>query len=281
MTDQDIFIENGEPMATACSLDVFDDPNQWFKKGSAHVIPLASLDVILMRKDPPFNNQFLYTTYILEMTEKQGVLVVNKPSSLRDCNEKILLHFPQCCPPHLVSNSPQRLKAFYKHYKDVIFKPLDAMGGSQIFRLEPDENNVNVIIETLTEYGARSIMAQEFIPAIKQGDKRILMIDGKPIPFGLARIPAGDDIRGNLAAGASNEISPLTDHDYWICEQVSPTLKEKGLYFVGLDVIGEFLTEINVTSPTCIKEISLASQINIADQFITMVMEKLAQNAKT
>ena len=281
MTDQDIFIENGQAIGAGCEIDVFDDNQKWFAKGQPQMINLGSLDAILMRKDPPFDNQFLYATHILEMASSQGALVINQPASLRDCNEKIFAtHFSNCCPPHLVTSNPERLKAFHKQYQDVIFKPLDAMGGSQIFRLKPDESNLNVIIETLTKYGTISIMAQAFIPAIKNGDKRILLIDGQPIPFGLARIPAADDIRGNLAAGATNETRALTERDYWICEQVAPTLKTKGLFFVGLDVIGDFLTEINVTSPTCIREISLATNINIAEQFVDKLLEKIADHAK-
>ncbi|CAA0115767.1 Glutathione synthetase [BD1-7 clade bacterium] len=277
MEAKDLFIDQGDPKANASRLKVFRDPQKWFEKSDKDVIDLDSLDVVLMRKDPPFDNEFIYNTYILEAAEQRGTLIVNKPSSLRDCNEKIFAtQFPQCCPPHRVTSSPELLRDFHKQYGDVIFKPLDGMGGSQIFRLKPEDPNVSVIIETLTAYGTQTIMAQEFLPAITEGDKRILIVDGEPMPFGLARIPASGETRGNLAAGGRGEPVALNDRDYWICEQIIPTLNEKGLLFVGLDVIGDHLTEINVTSPTCIREIDNAHELDIAGKLMDAIEKRLA-----
>ena len=271
-----LFIRNGEARAICSPLQVFHDSENWFKREESIDISLSTLDAILMRKDPPFDNEYIYSTYILEAAEKEGVLVVNKPASLRDCNEKIFsTHFPECCPAHLVTANSRLLRAFHTEHKDVIFKPLDGMGGSQIFRLKPEDPNVSVIIETLTHNGTQSIMAQVFIPEITEGDKRVLIVDGEPMPFGLARIPAKGETRGNLAAGGSGVPVPLSDRDYWICEQVIPTLNEKGLIFVGLDIIGDYLTEINVTSPTCIREIDNAHQLNIADKLMHAIEKRI------
>lgn len=214
---------------------------------------------------------------ILEQAERDGAMVVNDPKSLRDCNEKLFAtQFPECCPPVLVTRRADLLKAFHQEHGDVIFKPLDGMGGSSIFRLKADDANVSVIIETLTNMGAEQIMAQKFIPEIKQGDKRILVVNGEPIPFALARIPAAGETRGNLAAGGRGEGRPLTDRDRWICDQVIPSLKEKGLMFVGLDVIGDYLTEINVTSPTCVRELDTQFDLNIAKVLMDAIEARLA-----
>ena len=230
-----------------------------------------------MRKDPPFDNEYIYSTYILEQAERQGTLIVNRCQSLRDCNEKVFAtQFPQCCPPVLVSADNDRLKDFYATHKDVIYKPLDGMGGSAIFRVKPDDANLSVILETLTNYGKTTIMAQRYIPDIVNGDKRILMIDGTPVPYCLARVPLAGELRGNLAAGGQGVAQPLTDHDRWIAEQVGPALREKGLIFVGLDVIGEYLTEINVTSPTCIREIDQAQDLDIGGQLMDSISAHLA-----
>jgi glutathione synthase len=273
---QQLFLQNGEAFAIAHPIKVFHDSKHWFDLGEAKSMALAELDVILMRKDPPFDNEYIYNTYILEAAEKRGVLVVNKPASLRDCNEKVFAtQFPQCCPPHLVTADASLLKAFHKQHGDVIFKPLDGMGGSQIFRLRTDDPNVSVIIETLTQMGRQTIMAQQFIPAIVHGDKRILVVDGEPMPFGLARIPQQGETRGNLAAGGTGVPKPLTERDYWICQQVIPTLREKGLLFVGLDVIGDYLTEINVTSPTCIREIDNEHHLDIAGKLMQAIEKRL------
>ncbi len=277
MTDKDLFIENGEPFAEASEIEVFDNADCWFKKSTPKRLPLSSLSTILMRKDPPFDNEFIYATYILELAEKAGALVANKPSSLRDFNEKIFAtHFPDCCPPHLVTKSQAALKDFYKVHQDVIFKPLDGMGGSRIFRVQPNDPNLSVILETLTAFGEQSIMAQRYIPEISQGDKRLHIVDGKPMPYGLARIPAQGETRGNLAAGATSKVVPATERDLWICEQVIPTLQAKGLLFAGLDLIGDYLTEINVTSPTCVREIDREQDLDIAGQLIEAILSRLS-----
>jgi glutathione synthase len=271
-----LYLDDGIAMAESCSLSVANDLEKWFSLGEPARQALSDFDVILMRKDPPFGNEYIYSTYILEAAEKQGTLIVNKPQSLRDCNEKVFAtQFPQCCTPVLVASSPALLREFYAEHEDVIFKPLDGMGGSSIFRIKPNDPNLSVIIETLTDFGKHQIMAQKFIPEISAGDKRILVIDGKPVDYALARIPAHNETRGNLAAGGSSKGIPLTDRDRWICEQVGPTLKEKGLIFVGLDVIGDYLTEINVTSPTCIRELNTAFDLDIGGDLMECIAAKL------
>lgn len=265
MEQSDLYLNNGEAMGLMRELTVAWDPSHWYDFGAAHDQPLAKLDVILMRKDPPFDNEYIYSTYILEAAEQAGVLVVNKPQSLRDCNEKLFAtQFPQCCPPLVVSNNPAVLKRFHREHGDVILKPLDGMGGASIFRLRHDDPNLSVVIETLTGHGRTPIMAQRFIPEIVNGDKRILLIDGVPVDYCLARIPQGDEFRGNLAAGGRGEARPLSERDRWIAAQVGPALAARGMRFVGLDVIGDWLTEVNVTSPTCIREIDAAYGTNIA-----------------
>ncbi|MDG1819470.1 MAG: glutathione synthase [Porticoccaceae bacterium] len=278
MEQQDLFLENGEPRARLTPLRVFDDPNRWYELGEPRDGALEEMNVLLMRKDPPFDSEFIYSTYILEAAEQRGSLVVNKPQSLRDCNEKVFAtQFPQCTPPLLVSRDQARLKLFLAEHKDVVYKPLDGMGGTSIFRIKEGDQNLNVILETLTEYGQQTIMAQKYLPEITQGDKRILVVDGEVIPFGLARIPTGSDFRGNLAAGGRGVVQPLSERDQWIAEQIAPTLKQRGLIFVGLDVIGDYLTEINVTSPTCIREIDNAEDTRIGDRLIAAIQNRLAQ----
>ncbi|TPV76426.1 glutathione synthase [Klebsiella pneumoniae] len=223
------------------------------------ILPLADLDVILMRKDPPFDTEFIYATYILERAEEKGTLIVNKPQSLRDCNEKLFTAwFSELTPETLVTRNKAQLKAFWEKHGDIIMKPLDGMGGASIFRVKAGDPNLGVIAETLTELGSRYCMAQNYLPAIKDGDKRVLVVDGEPVPYCLARIPQGGETRGNLAAGGRGEARPLTESDWEIARRVGPTLKAKGLIFVGLDIIGDRLTEINVTSPTCVREIEAA-----------------------
>ncbi len=273
---KDLYLENGVAMAEASDLTVADDLSKWFTMQAPLRQELANFDVILMRKDPPFDNEYIYSTYILEAAEKDGVLIVNKPQSLRDCNEKVFATlFPQCCTPVTVTRNASILKEFYAQHEDVIFKPLDGMGGSSIFRIKPGDPNISVIIETLTLHGKQQIMAQKFIPEITAGDKRILMVDGKPVDYALARIPAKNETRGNIAAGGTAKGVALTDRDRWICEQISPSLKEKGLIFVGLDVIGDYLTEINVTSPTCIRELDKAFNLDIAGDLMECIETKL------
>lgn len=276
MEQSDLYQHAGQARARMQELQVFHDPQHWFELGEEQDAPLADLDVILMRKDPPFDMEFVYSTYLLEQAERSGVLVVNRPQSLRDCNEKLFAtQFPQCMPPTLVSRRPDILREFAEAQRDIILKPLDGMGGASIFRHRAGDPNLSVILETLTAHGTQQIMAQGYLPAIKDGDKRILMIDGEPVPYCLARIPAQGETRGNLAAGGRGEARPLTARDREIAAQVGPVLREKGLLFVGLDVIGEHLTEINVTSPTCIREIDSAFDTRIGDRLMDAIASKL------
>lgn len=264
-----LFLEGEVPMATTQPLTVHRNPEHWYDLGDAATLSLTEFDAVLMRKDPPFNMEYIYATYLLERAEQQGTLVVNRCQSLRDCNEKLFAtEFPQCCPPLLVSRNMERLRAFHSEHRDVIFKPLDGMGGSAIFRAQPGDPNVSVILETLTRSGHQTIMAQQYLPAIQEGDKRILMINGEAVPWSLARVPLAGESRGNLAAGGSGRVQPLTERDQWIANHIGPTLRERGLYFVGLDVIGDYLTEINVTSPTCLREIEAESGLDIAGQLL-------------
>ena len=277
MEQSDLSLDQGLARATVRRLSVEDNPESWFEVGSPQDIALSDLDVVLMRKDPPFDMDFIYSTYILEAAQREGTLVVNDPHSLRDCNEKLFAtQFPQCCPPLIVAASAARLKAFHAEHGDVIFKPLDGMGGASIFRVKAGDPNLSVIIETLTDHGRQQIMAQKFLPEIVDGDKRILMVDRVPAEYGLARIPMSGETRGNLAAGGSGVAMPLTDRERWICSQVAPVLREKGLLFVGLDVIGDYLTEINVTSPTCVRELDRAHQLDIAGDLMEAIASKLA-----
>ncbi len=277
MEPTDLSLEQGEPTARMAPLEVFRDPERWYSLGEAQRQALTELDVILMRRDPPFDNEYIYVTYILEAAERQGTLIVNRCHSLRDCNEKVFAtQFPECCPPVLVSGDAAQLKAFHAEHDDVIYKPLDGMGGASIFRVRNDDPNVNVILETLTDFGKRTIMAQRYLPAIKEGDKRILMIEGEPIPYCLARLPSRGETRGNLAAGGTGRAQPLSDRDREIAERVGPSLRERGLIFVGLDVIGDYLTEINVTSPTCIREIDAAFDTDIGGKLMDAITERLS-----
>ncbi|QXI28194.1 glutathione synthase [Pseudomonas vanderleydeniana] len=276
MEQQDLYQDAGVARARMKPLKVFANPEHWFELEAETDAALSDLDVILMRKDPPFDMEFVYSTYLLEQAERAGVLVVNKPQSLRDCNEKLFAtQFPQCTPPTVVSRRADVLREFAAKHGDVILKPLDGMGGTSIFRHRVGDPNLSVILETLTALGSQQIMAQAYLPAIKDGDKRILMVDGEPVPYCLARIPASGETRGNLAAGGRGEARPLTERDRWIAAQVGPTLREKGLLFVGLDVIGEHLTEINVTSPTCIREIDNAFGTHIGGLLMDAIEQKL------
>ena len=275
----DLTVRNGEAMASLRSLTVYDDDTAWYAMGERYDASLSTLDAVLMRKDPPFDMEFFYTTQLLEDAERRGTLIVNRCASLRDCNEKLFAtQFPECCPPLLVSRDPNALKAFHAEHGDVIFKPLDGMGGQSIFRVKENDPNLNVILETLTDNGGVTIMAQQYLPAIKDGDKRVLMINGEAVPFCLARLPMAGENRGNLAAGGSGIVRPLSDRDRWIAEQVGPTLREKGLLFVGLDIIGDYLTEINVTSPTCMREIDRAKNTQIAEQLIACIEQEVSES---
>lgn len=276
LTMADLYLEDGEAKGMASPLQVFRNPDKFYELGSAEPTSLSNFDVILMRKDPPFDNEYVYATYLLERAEQAGALVVNKPQSLRDCNEKLFATtFAECAPPHLVSRSSALLRQFHQTHGDVIFKPLDGMGGTAVFRLKKDDPNVSVIIETLTNNGAQQIMAQKYLPEIKDGDKRILIVNGIPVDYCLARLPAKGETRGNLAAGGTGRAQPLSDRDRWIANQVAPELVRRGLYFVGLDVIGDYLTEVNVTSPTCIREIDTAYGTDIAGLLMDAIEQQL------
>ncbi len=276
MEPQDLYQRSGVARARMRPLKVFNDPEHWFELGDENDAHLGELDVLLMRKDPPFNSEYVYATYLLELAERDGCLVVNRPQSLRDCNEKFFAtQFPELMPPTLVSRRSDILREFAAEHGDVILKPLDEMGGASIFRHREGDPNLSVMIEVLTEHGARQIMAQRYLPAIKDGDKRILMIDGEPVPYCLARIPAPGETRGNLAAGGRGVAQPLTERDREIAWTVGPELRRRGLLFVGLDVIGEHLTEINITSPTCIREIDSAYDTRIAERLMEVIAKKL------
>ncbi|MCW8920350.1 MAG: glutathione synthase [Sedimenticola sp.] len=277
MEQGDLYLENDRSYARTRSLQVEENPLEWFCFLSEDTLPLDELDVILMRKDPPFDMEYIYTTYLLEKAEERGVLIINRPSSLRDCNEKLFTAwFPQCCTPTLVTSNKERILNFIEQQKDVILKPLDGMGGSSIFRSRQGDPNTNVIIETLTNHGHRYAMVQRFVPEISKGDKRILMIDGEPVPYSLARIPKPGETRGNLAAGGTGQGLPLSEQDRWIALQVGPSLRQRGILFAGLDVIGDYLTEINVTSPTCIRELDSQFGLNISAQLMDCIEEKLS-----
>lgn len=272
MEMDDLFLVNDIPSATTRILTVEDEETRWYQFQKSTTLSLFDLDVILMRKDPPFNMEYIYTTYLLELAHNEGTLVVNNPASLRDANEKLFVSwFPQCTTPTLVARKSEHILAFLDEHRDIILKPLDGMGGASIFRVEHADQNTNVIIETLTENGAKHVMVQRFIPEIIHGDKRILLINGEPVPYALARIPKEGEIRGNLAAGGIAKGVELSDRDRWICEQLAPTLKAKGLMFVGIDVIGDYLTEINVTSPTCIRELDSIYNLNIAGDLLNAI----------
>ncbi|MBU9855212.1 glutathione synthase [Rahnella bonaserana] len=272
-----LYLRGGEGRAITKKLSVKQDYDGWYEFGTEQDIALQELDVILMRKDPPFDTEFIYATYILERAEEKGTLIVNKPQSLRDCNEKLFTAwFPELTPDTLVTRDAAQLKAFHKEHTDVILKPLDGMGGASIFRLKPEDANVSVVIETLTEHGSRFCMAQNYLPAIKDGDKRVLVVDGEPVPYCLARIPAQGETRGNLAAGGRGEARPLSESDWAIARTVAPILKQKGLIFVGLDIIGDRLTEINVTSPTCAREIEAAFPISVTGMLMDAIEKRLA-----
>ena len=278
MAQADLFLRDGKAQAHMRRVDVRDDLNDWYTQGETELLALEALDAILMRKDPPFDMQFIHTTYLLELAEAAGILVVNKPQSLRDANEKLYTAwFPQCCPATLVSADMGQLRSFLDEHGDIIIKPLEGMGGASIFRLKQGDPNISVALETLTHHGRHYIMAQRFIAEITSGDKRILMVNGEPMPYALARIPAAGETRGNLAAGGRGEGVALSERDRWIAAQVGPTLVKKGLIFVGLDVIGDYLTEINVTSPTCIRELDAQFGLDIGGALMDCIAQKLKQ----
>ncbi len=264
-------------VASCMTLRVTDDPGHWFDLGSASQLEFGPGHVVLMRTDPPVDANYIHDTQILSMAQRQGAMVVNDPQGLRDFNEKLAaLLFPQCCPQTLVSRDTAALKAFVGEHGQAVLKPLDGMGGRSIFRAGSGEPNLNVILETLTDGGHQQAMAQRYLPEIVEGDKRILLVDGEPIDYCLARIPQGDEFRGNLAAGGRGEGRPLSDRDRWIAAQVGPEMKRRGMLFVGLDVIGDYLTEVNVTSPTCIRELDAQFSLNIAGRMFDCIEARLA-----
>ena len=272
----DLSLRGGVSYARTRLLSVDQNYDKWYEFGSEQEIKLADLNVVLMRKDPPFDTEFIYATYILERAEEQGTLIVNKPQSLRDCNEKLYTAwFSEFTPDTLVTRSKEKLRAFWQEHGDIIMKPLDGMGGASIFRVKQDDPNFGVITETLTNHGQFFCMAQNYLPAIKEGDKRVLVVDGEPVPYCLARIPQGGETRGNLAAGGPGEARPLSESDWEIARRVGPTLKAKGLIFVGLDIIGDKLTEVNVTSPTCVREIEAAFPISITGMLMDAIEKRL------
>lgn len=277
-TPQDLYCSEGIPYAKVSGIRIRDrNAEDWVEVTPLGEHPLSAFDIILMRKDPPFDMEYIYATYALELAAKSGVLVANKPQSLRDANEKFFtLNFPQCTPTTLVSRDIGRLRSFWETHQDVIFKPLDGMGGSSVFRVDKKGRNLSVILETLTHNERTTIMAQQYIPDISTtGDKRIFLINGEPVPQALARIPMENELRGNLAAGGMGKVVSITERDRWICQEIAPTLKDKGLYFVGIDVIGQFLTEINVTCPTCIREITQETGLDIAGDYLRYLAMQL------
>ncbi len=275
MEPDSLFLTEKGPYAKVYDVLVKDDPNDWFSLENERITPLEELDLIIMRQDPPFDSSYIYNTYVLDQAETRGVKVVNKPSSLRDCNEKVFAtEFPQCCTPFLVSSDDDLLREFINTHGDTVIKPLDGMGGSSIFRLKKGDSNIGVILETITNHFKTKVMIQRYIKEIKDGDKRILLVDGNHFGAAISRVPAKGELRGNLAVGATAIASSLTEKDIWICEQVAPMLREKELTLVGLDVIGDYLTEINVTSPTCFREYKDLCDIDVADKLLKVLESK-------
>ena len=278
----DMYTDNAEARASSRIVRVMDDQQHWFDIVSEQDIELSSLDTILMRKDPPFDIEYITSTYLLELAEQDGCLVVNSPASLRDNNEKMFIaQFPQCCAPFLVSRNKSRLRQFVEQrhqqaQQDVILKPLDGMGGASIYRVNPQDPNLSVILETVSNEGTRTVMAQQFIPEITEGDKRVLLIDGEAVPYALARVPASGETRGNLAAGGTGVGVELSERDQWICQQIGPVLKKQGILFAGIDIIGDYLTEINITSPTCIRELDKIYSLDIAGDLMRCIESHLS-----
>jgi glutathione synthase len=275
---KDLSLRDGVAAARVRAVKVRDDLKNWFELGDPQIAKLSDVDVILMRKDPPFDMEFIYTTYILERAEQQGVLVVNRPQGLRDMNEKVFTAwFPECCAPTLITRDMPDMHAFLREHSRIVCKPLDGMGGRSIFVVDRGDKNANVIFETLTQHGTRFAIVQRYIPDIvATGDSRVLVIDGEPAPYALARIPSEADNRGNLAAGARGEGRELNERDRWLVSQIGPTLRERGMLFVGLDVIGGYVTEINVTSPTGVRELDKQFGTHLAGLLMDAVEKRLA-----
>ncbi|MFO1467997.1 MAG: glutathione synthase [Steroidobacteraceae bacterium] len=272
-----LYLRDGVAFAKAAPLRVFDDSSRWFERGEIEAVQLGAGDVVLMRKDPPFDTEYVYSTYLLERAQIQGALVVNRPQGLRDMNEKVYTAwFPQCCAPTLITRNMADMAQFLREHGRIVVKPLEGMGGKSIFVLEQGDKNRNVVFETLTDYGRRFAIVQRYLPEIlTQGDCRVILVDGEPVPYALQRMPDAADNRGNLAAGATARSRPLNDRDRWLCSQIGPRLRELGMLFVGLDVIGEFVTEINVTSPTGIRELKKLHGLDIAAMFMDAIEKRL------
>jgi len=276
MEPGDLFARDGRVFAGMQQLEVRDNTTDWFSLTPVGSKPLEELDIILMRRDPPFDMNYIYTTYMLELAENAGTLVINRPQSLRDANEKFFItNFPQCCVPMMISSQSDLIRDFVSKHGHCVVKPLDGMGGESVFQVNNTDMNLNVILETITRHDSRPVMAQKYIDEISQGDKRILMVNGEPVPFALARFAGKGDFRGNLAKGGSSKGVPLSERDRWICSQVGPELKKRGILFSGLDVIGDWLSEVNVTSPTCIRELDEEFGLNIAGQLFDAAEAKL------
>ena len=278
MAQGDVILRDHQVIGFARKLDMLDDAKHWYALEETVATPLTEFDAVLMRKDPPFDMEYVFSTYLLELAEAQGAHILNQPAAIRDYNEKLAIaKFPQFMAPTLVTRQPALIHAFITEHQDVIVKPLDAMGGASVFRVTATDVNLNVIVETMTELGHRTIMAQRFIPEIAQGDKRILIIDGEAVPYALARIPKAGETRGNLAAGGKGVAQPLTPRDREIAATLGPVLKAAGLFLVGLDVIGDYLTEINVTSPTGMQEISAQTGFDVAGMFVDALERKISE----
>jgi len=275
----DLALRDGVAEARTRPLAVRADPHNWFELGAAQHGRLGAFDVVLMRKDPPFDMEYIYATYLLERAELDGALVVNRPRGLRDMNEKVYTAwFADCCAPTLVTRDMAAMDAFADQYGTIVCKPLHGMGGQSVFVLGRGDKNRHVVFESLSDYGRRFAIVQKYLPEIAlSGDARVLLIDGEPAPYALARIPAADDNRGNLAAGAQGVARPLTDRDRWLAGRIGPALREQGMLFVGLDVIGGFVTEINVTSPTGVRELHKQCGLNVEDTLMEAIAERLAR----
>lgn len=279
LTFEDIILNNDKAEGSLRFIKVFNDLDRWFEVLHTVNSPLKLLDVIFMRKDPPFDIEYIMATYILEQAQKEGVLLINNPRSLRDANEKVFTSvFPQCCPPSVLTRSKEVIKKFIDLHQKIVLKPTDKMGGQSIFVISKNDTNTNVIIEEMTKFGSKYVQAQAYIPEIIHGDKRILLVNGVPITKGISRIPQNNDHRGNMAAGAIVKGFELTERDLWICEQLGQELKTRGLFFVGIDVIGDYLTEINVTSPTGIREIDKIFNLNCSSIVFDAVEQLLSSN---
>ncbi|MBU2979439.1 glutathione synthase [Alteromonas sp. C1M14] len=279
MTLSDLFLDNGKPMASVQEVIVRDQAQDFYSLSPAKTLPLGEINVLMMRKDPPFDSEFLYATQMLSLAESEGALVVNNPQALRDYNEKLFTSwFPDLIPPTLVARDPQRVREFHQQHQDIICKPLDGMGGTSIFRVKSDGNNLGVVIETLTQNGTQQMMAQAYLPAIKDGDKRVLIVDGEVMPYCLARLPTKGETRGNLAAGGTGRPQAISESDRALAEAIAPVLKAHRILFVGLDVIGDRITEINITSPTCVREIESHFDISIMGKLFDAIESKLTAN---